>query len=197
MRTIGLPAAVITAALSFGGGIWVGARQIPVSGASAANLTTIGRLSDSLDCGKGDQAACDRSLATDQARCSSGDSQGCVLLGITYDVGKKVPKNTAAALDQFQKACDLDDANGCWYLGSSFEQGRGVPRDYAKALAAYQKGCELGGDVNACDSLGVLYQYGRGVPKDDARALEIYQSACVRYAGSGFPCEHAKALQNK
>jgi TPR repeat protein len=151
------------------------------------------RLLNAVACGKGDETACARHLATNRERCTGGDTQGCVLLGITFQVGREAPKDEALAVKFFEQACNAGDANGCWYLGSCHQQGRGTAKDLTHAMALYQKGCDLG-EVNACADVGTLYEFGRGVPADPERALAAYDRACRMRDGS-YVCETAKALR--
>lgn len=152
-------------------------------------------LVNAIECGKGDEAACRENHTSREARCTAGDGQGCVLLGIEAQVGKAVPKDDATARKYFQRACDLKDANGCWYYGDAL--ARSVPKDDAKAFLAYQKGCDLGGDVNVCDSLGEAYEYGRGVAVDKTKALAAFDRGCSfgRPGAKGFVCDHATKLR--
>ncbi len=158
-------ALAVAAAALLGAGAFLGAR---FSGAGSCWDTVSGgaRLLDALACGKGDTAACQRTVATDHARCDRGEFQGCVLLGIAYQVGHSLPMDEALAVTYFRRACDGRDANGCWYLANCYEHGRGVTKDEAEARALDAKGCELGTDGNACDS-----------------------------SKQGFACEHAQRLR--
>jgi len=154
-------------------------------------------LLTAIECGKGDQDACKDAHASRVARCTRGDGQGCVLLGIEAEAGKFGAKNDAEALRYFELACNSKDPNGCWYFGTALARGKSQPKDEAKAVLAFQKGCDIGGDVNVCDSLGEAYEHGRGVNVDKARALTIYDRGCSfgKPGAMGFVCEHAKRLR--
>ncbi len=156
----------------------------------------IDRLTDTMACSNGDNNACARNIAANQGRCESGDTQGCVLLGIMHQVGRTIPKDEARAVKYFEQACTANDANGCWYLGTCFEMGHGVAKDPTRALAHYQKGCDLGTDVNACQAVGALYEHGRGVALDKQRALQAYDRACAMRGGN-YVCESAKRLRSR
>jgi TPR repeat protein len=192
-RVRNVVARVMAAAVLLGAGAFLGAR-ISGAGSRRHSVADADRLVDAVACGKGNTAACQRTVATDRARCDRGEFEGCVLLGITYQVGHSVPKDEVLAVNYFRRACDGRNASGCWYLANCYEQARGVAKDEAEARALDAKGCELGTEVNACDSLGALYEYGRGGPKDSAKALAAYDSGCA-ISKQGFACGNAQRLR--
>ena len=148
------------------------------------------RLVLSLRCSDGDNDACEKARKHDQESCAKGDGQGCVLLGISYQVGKKVPKDEAAAVPLFLKACSLDDGNGCWYAGTCYLRGRGVAKDMDRAIELLTKACDKN-EKNGCLDLGDAYR--KKTPADTVRALQAYDKGCK--LGYDWACNRARDLR--
>jgi TPR repeat protein len=149
------------------------------------------RLATQIACGDGDQGACAAHLAGTQKRCDSGDVDGCVLLGITYQTGALVATDESKAVAIFRKACADRSGAGCFELGVAIEHGRGTPRDLSAARDAYDHGCIFKYN-NACVFLAELY--GRpGELHDSKKALAAYDAACAIPYRHG--CEQAARLR--
>ncbi len=80
---------------------------------------------------------------------------GCGALGILYDDGKGVEKNSKKATYFFSKACELKESDGCGALGGLYYNGDGVKQDSKKAVALFEKACKLG-YKKACEMLKEL-----------------------------------------
>ena len=88
---------------------------------------------------KGDKAA----FAQLNALANEGDSTAIFALGVMYDNGKGVPKDSVQAVFWYRKSAEQGNAWGQNSLGAMYENGNGVPKDLVIAymwqhLAAYQ-----------------------------------------------------------
>ena len=54
-------------------------------------------------------------------------------LGLMYDNGWGVPKDSVTAVKWFRKAAEQGHADAQWRLGMSYANGEGVPKDFVKA----------------------------------------------------------------
>jgi len=150
------------------------------------------RLVLQLRCGDGDQDACATSLRVDREQCADGIGHACVMLGIAHQVGKRAPKDEAAAVTYFEKGCDLGEGSGCWYAGSCHLQGRGTTKDVARAITLLTKACDKE-EKNGCLDLGEAYQ--KRTPPDVPRALEAYDRGCK--LDYDWCCNRARDLRAK
>lgn len=117
------------------------------------------------------------SLILFQRACDGNNLLSCTYLGVQYDNGLGVTKDSANAVEPFKKACIGDFAQGCADLGMLLENGRGVSVNLKLARDLYGIGCDANlGD--SCWYLGSLYYAPRGVEQDFARAGELFQKSC-------------------
>jgi hypothetical protein len=76
--------------------------------------------------------------------------RGCNNLGVLYETGAGVEKDTSQAVFFYRKACDGGDMVGCQYLGMMYFTGSGVKIDASQGALLYRKACE-GGNADACE----------------------------------------------
>jgi predicted aspartyl protease len=107
---------------------------------------------------------------------SRGDVIAQFNLGVIYENGEGVPKDTELAAQWYRKAAEQGDAAAEYQLGWMYEAGEGVARNDALAAHWYRKAAEQG-HADAEFSLASLYKDGRGVPKDSALAAHWYRKA--------------------
>ncbi|GAA7692638.1 hypothetical protein JP0153_06150 [Helicobacter pylori] len=84
--------------------------------------------------------------------CDLNNSGGCGALGMMYENGRGVEKNSKKAAQLYSKACDLKDGCGCSFLGGLYYNGDGVKQDSKKAATLFEKACKLGNQL-ACEML--------------------------------------------
>ncbi|MEO8206133.1 MAG: tetratricopeptide repeat protein [Chthoniobacterales bacterium] len=94
-----------------------------------------------------------------------GDVQAITALGISYQVGIGVQKNSVKAFENFSKASELGSTTASIYLASYYANGIGVKRDMKKAVALMEIAATAGMS-DAQSALGILYVSGNGVPMD-------------------------------
>ena len=90
-------------------------------------------------------------------------------LGVCYDWGKSVVKNSNEAVKWYRKAADQGHTNAQWNLGVSYEYGDGADQDWQAAAMWYQKVAEQG-DAKAQMKMARCYREGLGVPVDEEKA---------------------------
>ena len=104
-----------------------------------------------------------------QQKCSAGDGNSCLDLGVMYYSGDGVPGDLRKAGELFEKSCNLGIGLGCYNRGINYFFGNGVPIDIKKANYFFEKGCSLSyGD--ACRNLALSYEEGTGVEQSLSQA---------------------------
>lgn len=105
-----------------------------------------------------------------------GLAEAQCVLGVMYDTGNGVPKDSAEAVKWYRKAAEQGFAKAQCTLGVRYANGEGVPKDSAEAVKWYRKAAEQG-YAAAQFNFGVIYCTGEGVPKDDVQAYMWYNLA--------------------
>ena len=102
---------------------------------------------------------------------AEGYASAQFFLGLSYLLGKGVPKNDAEAVKWFRLAAAQGFATAQITLGDIYYKGQGVVRDYAEAGKWYRLAAAQG-DAQAQSNLGVMYNKGEGVLQDYAEAMK-------------------------
>jgi hypothetical protein len=82
-----------------------------------------------------------------QTAAEKGDAHSQCLLGMSYALGKGMPKDNAKAAYWLKKAADQGFMQAQNLLGLMYRDGTGVPQDYAKAAEWLQKAVDQGDDI--------------------------------------------------
>lgn len=106
-------------------------------------------------------------------------SQYC--LGIMYDMGQGVPKDSDRSMRLIQLAAAQGYAMARSHI-ESLRRSEEMDRAEANTVQALRDAA-IGGSVEAQFNLGVLYEKGDGVPRDHKEAISWYRMA----AEKGFP----------
>ena len=112
--------------------------------------------------------AADDFVAT-KKKAEAGDATAQYNLGVMYNTGDGVPKDSAEAEKWLRKAADQGNAAAQTNLGLMYANGEGVPKDSAEAVKWYRKAADQG-FAGAQYNLGLMYANGDGVPKDLVQA---------------------------
>ena len=102
-----------------------------------------------------------------------GHVQACQIIGLMYQQGTGVARDTAKAKQWYQFAADRGLKESQYALGVLYAEGAGVPRDEDLGLFWLRRS-DAQGFPPASLVVGVLYAEGRGVKKDDAQAFAWY-----------------------
>lgn len=121
----------------------------------------------------------------------NGNAQGCNNLGLLYDEGKGVDKNTKMACTYYSIACDNGETRGCINLAISYRKGFGVPKNKKKAFKLLSRACD-NGNPEGCSRLGRLYEMAFGVPKNIKTAIHLYSIACDK--GDAIGCSYLGSM---
>ena len=111
----------------------------------------------------------------------AGDPNSQRGLGVMYQRGDGVKKDTAEAIKWLQLSANAGHPEAQYFLGYIYGNGDGVKTDINKAIKWYQSSAKSG-HKQAQYGLGMAYYYGEGVEKDLAKAFELIQSS----ANQGF-----------
>ncbi len=109
----------------------------------------------------------------------SGDAKAQFVLGVMYQNGHGVAKDSAEAVKWYRLAADQGLADAQFVLGVMYHTGQGVPQDYAEAMKWYRLAADQG-HPDAQFALGMMYYNGQVVPQDYA---EAYAWSSVAAAG--------------
>jgi hypothetical protein len=129
-----------------------------------------------------------------------GDPWAQTLLGIHYEAGIGVGKDTKEAMKWFSVAAQQDFADAQYHLGRMYEEGHGVPQDFAAAAEWYRKADKhpslLDGAMAARRRLARMYMFGRGVSQDYLEADVLFRiSAANSTVRQIHAADAAKLLQ--
>jgi TPR repeat protein len=135
-------------------------------------------------------------MLLDAANAGWLDSQR--LLAFEYTSGKRLKKDTAAALHWLMMAEQNTGSSkriSQYQLGHFYEHDADDAPNYAEATRWYRSAAE-GGDYRSQQILGDFYESGKGVPNDYIQALKWYLlSAANSYGKPGIKEFHAGALK--
>ena len=108
-----------------------------------------------------------------------GDAAAQLYLGLTYDLGRDVPRNVIEAARWYRKAAAQGSSSAASNLGVLHYNGDGMPKDSAEA-AVWFSSAATRGNVTAQYCLGRLYYQGEGVPQDYAKAAVWFEKAAAQ-----------------
>lgn len=136
----------------------------------------------------------------------AGDAEAQYNLGICYETGNCIERDTEQALYWYQKSVDQGFALAKYALSKMYAEGNSVDKDLAKAIPMMQEAAEAG-VTSAIYGMGMAYQYGRYVEPNSSEALRWYQlgaekgdAACqcnlaALYIREGFEKKRDLAIQ--
>lgn len=105
-----------------------------------------------------------------QAAKTDQSTEAMHLLGIMYQNGFGVAKDSVIAMNMYSKAASLDYAPAIYRLGVCYERGISVKVDLQEAMKYYQQAAEKG-DSDAQAQIATLYSEGKGVEKSLNKAF--------------------------
>ena len=111
-----------------------------------------------------------------KARAEQGLAKAQYNLGLCYEKGDGVEKDSTAAVKWYRKAAEQGFAVAQSNLGLCYSKGEGVERDSTEAVKWYRKAAEQGLAI-AQSNLALGYCNGRGVEKDYAEAVKWLRKA--------------------
>lgn len=108
-----------------------------------------------------------------------GDMGAELYLGLAYDLGQDVPRNSTTAARWYRKAAAQGSYSSASNLGVLYYNGDGLPKDSVEA-AVWFRNAAARGSASAQYSLGRLYFLGDGVPRNAAEAAGWLEKAADR-----------------
>ena len=111
-----------------------------------------------------------------QVRADAGDPRAAFNLGLLYDLGQGVPRDSDKAYHWYLQAADADDPAAEFNVGIMNDSGIGVPHDPAAAARWYARSAAHG-NMRAAYNLGQLYAAGDGVPRNPKAAMTWFETA--------------------
>lgn len=135
-----------------------------------------------------------------------GHAKAQINMGLIYDFGHGVEKNTAEAIEWYEKAAAQGNSVVQHDLGVKYFRGDGIPQDYDKAGAWWRMAAD-NGVAESQYNLGLMYQRGLGFEKNEGQAINWFSKAAAQghaYAqyslgvaysfGQGIPQDYTKSL---
>lgn len=116
-----------------------------------------------------------------------GNDKAQYELGLMYQMGRSVNKNTPEAIKWWQKSAKQGNVQALFALGWMYDSGDGVNEDNVEAKNWYLKAAEQGYD-GAQLNLGILYADGEGVPQDYAEAFKWFTKASEQGNANAQDC---------
>ncbi|MBO0711663.1 MAG: sel1 repeat family protein [Acetobacteraceae bacterium] len=114
-----------------------------------------------------------RSLEALRRRADAGEAGAARTLGVTFETGRGVRRDYAAALYWYERAAALGNPAAMFAAGQFYDTGRGVAPDRARAVEYYQRAAARGFGP-AEYRLAVLTE-----KSDRAASLRLYKSAAA------------------
>lgn len=93
-------------------------------------------------------------------------------LGVVFDLGCGITKDSQKAVDFFSRSAELGSTRAMNSLAVCYRNGEGIEKNVSKSFQLYQKASELGNSF-AMNNLGVSYENGEGVEKKPKKGNQI------------------------
>ncbi len=106
----------------------------------------------------------------------NGNAKAQITMGIMYDYGHGVPKDSAESIKWYRMAAEQGEPLVQLDLGIKYFQGQGVAQNYQEA----GKWWEMSANAGVADSqfnLGLMYYRGIGFEKDFDKASSLFEQA--------------------
>jgi len=121
-------------------------------------------------------APADNSIESLRKKAEAGDASSQCALGVCYDNGEGIEKDTVEAVKWYRKAAEQGNAKAQYVLGVCYYNGEGIEKHLVEAAKWMRKAAEQG-DAKAQCSLGNFYYKGDGVEKDAVDSAKWYRKA--------------------
>jgi uncharacterized protein len=108
-----------------------------------------------------------------------GDAGAQLYLGLAYDLGRDVPRNSMEATRWYRKAAAQGSSSAATNLGVLYYNGDGTPKDSAEAVVWFSSAAARD-NASAQYSLGRLYYQRDGVSQDYTKAAAWLEKAAVQ-----------------
>ena len=105
-----------------------------------------------------------------------GHPRAQVTVGLMYDYGQGIPKDSTRAIEWYTKAATQGLPIIQHELGVKYFYGQGIGQDYEKAAKWWHLAASMGHPESQYN-LGALYSLGLGVEKDESKAMNWYRMA--------------------
>ena len=130
-------------------------------------------------------------------KAKAGDADAQHNLGMSYLLGKGVPRDFAKAFEWVQKAAMQGNAPAQTTLGWAYMSSEfGLRSDFQLAMEWNLKAAKQGYG-RGTENVGLLYEYGWGVPMNKLEAAHWYKAAIDQGADSGQAQFHLGELYEK
>ncbi|MHA1523596.1 MAG: peptidoglycan-binding protein [Alphaproteobacteria bacterium] len=139
--------------------------------------TTQARLAAALEAHERQDFETARTVWT--ALAGKGNAEAQHRLGIVYDGGHGVERNSARAAAWYRRAAMQDHARAQTNLGAMYARGEGVAKDYKTAFDLMQRAASQG-IARAQLNLGMMYAGGNGTPMNYVQAYMWFALAAER-----------------
>lgn len=123
-------------------------------------------------------AVSQQDVAALKQQASSGKAEAQCGLGMMYEAGLGVHKDSPEAALWLRKAAEQGVAPAQYDLGGLYYRGQGVSQDYGQAAVWFRKAAEQN-FAPAQYALGALCTQGRGVPQDKEEAYFWFDLAAA------------------
>lgn len=115
---------------------------------------------------------------------NAGHADAAFGLGLIFDNGSGVKRDTEAAAVWYQRAAEAGHASAAYNLANLWRAADGPGPDAAEFVRWWRVAAEAGLAL-AQRNLGVAYQKGDGVPQDDREAIAWYRRAAEQGEPTG------------
>ncbi len=134
------------------------------------------RLAESHFYGDAGNTDFHRALTAYRNAAAKGHVQAMLRIGMIFEKGMDVDRDTGAAMRWYDKAARLGNAQAMVKLARLYGKGLGVPKDYAAAIKWLRKAAATGDGI-AMVNLSRMYDEGVGVDSDEREAARYLLNA--------------------
>jgi TPR repeat protein len=107
----------------------------------------------------------------------AGNPEAQVFIGMSYEFGDGVAKNTSEAVKWYRQAAEKGNTDAAYNLGTIYQEGTGVAKNIPEAVKWFRMAAAKGDPLSQRE-LGTIYRDGSaGVKRDEAEAAKWFRMA--------------------
>jgi TPR repeat protein len=125
----------------------------------------------------------ERALEILKPLAEEGHSQAQITLGLMYDYGHGVEKNSSESMKWYRMAAEQGVPLVQHDIGVKYFQGQSVEQNYIEAAKWWEMSAKAG-IADSQFNLGLMYYRGIGIPKNYVKAAKLFDAAAAQGHGN-------------
>jgi len=123
---------------------------------------------------KGDYAAALKLL---RPLADAGNPEAQVFVGMSYEFGDGVTKNTAEAVKWYRQAAQKGSIDAAYNLGTIYEDGNGIAKNIPEAVKWFREAAAKGHVLSQRELASLYHEGAAGMERDDKEAVFWFRMA--------------------